>query len=725
MTLSLGPRPSGNSWILRVVPSLIAILLFSGSAFGQISCTSAGTTPTVHSEGLAELVGDLTITCSGGAAASQAALTIFISLNTNITNRLDVNGALQGISLTVNTGGGAVPVGSTSLYSSTTIFANQVNYTVPAIASSPVIIAIKGLRAAVGTLANGTGVPVVNATIGGIGASFSGVTVVPVAYAFPTLLASSIVNGIPCSGSPLPATQDFGSFASGTVSSTIRITEASAASFTAKDGVSDSGVRFLINLSGYSAGSRIFVPDAIVGLNGSTPTSAGAYNTSVSGGFYSAGANQLLLVRVNGADAMGAGGSPVLPGAQLATATFSSLSEIGLTAGAGTVVYEVVNANPNLKESAQLPVFLVSPQIACTGVTIVPSLSVSLAPVSNVTIASQADPIPRFIAGTPASDCTQVGDCSATYFPMFTADTTPLNFSAQSQGGKQGANLAVANVGGGIVNFTVGITYPAGAAANWLTVTPSSGQATAQAGSNLQVFADPSALQPGIYLATINVDGGTYGKFATPVTFNVAAPGVTIQNVLNAASGLSPVAPGSYTALYGLNMGGQSVGVTFNGFPATLIYQSATQINLIVPAALGAAPAADVVVKVDGKTSNSFKVNLVPNAPGIFTPGIINSDGSVNTVSSPAKLGSYVAVYFTGLMVPVPDQTTVRVNIGNQLNLVPLYAGAQPTLPALDQVNVIIPQSLTPVGGTALLSICVQAPGLSAACSNQVNLYVQ
>ena len=57
------------------------------------------------------------------------------------------------------------------------------------------------------------------------------------------------------------------------------------------------------------------------------------------------------------------------------------------------------------------------------------------------------------------------------------------------------------------------------------------------------MFADPSILQPGTYNATITISAAPYGSFNVPVTFTVGPPGVTISNVLNAATGTSPVAP--------------------------------------------------------------------------------------------------------------------------------------------------------------------------------------
>ncbi|MEP6714577.1 MAG: hypothetical protein ABJC09_03325 [Terriglobia bacterium] len=711
----------------RVLFLLAVILSTVGSAWGQAtSCTPAATsTALVHAEGLTERVGDITISCSGGAAGSTVSLTFFVTLNTNITNRVDASGAPQGIAVTLNTGGGAIPGGLQQLYSTSSLLVQNLSYTVPAVPATIVTLSVTGIRAAVALKGNGATTTPITATVAGVGAQFPVTT--PIQVALPSLsLSSSILNnGIPCTGVSLPSSLDFYSFTATSIpTATVRLTEVSAAAFSPMESTADTGVRFLIQFSGYSTGSRIFVPDVIVGSDGTAPTSAGAFGSTANGGIYSPGANQLLLIRVNGAGSNGAGGTlPAgVPGAQ---ASFSGVSEIGLASGSGFAVYEVVSGNPNLLEIAQIPVFLAAPSIACTASPIViPTVTASLAPVSNVVIATAEDSIPRFIAVTPGSDCQQNGDCASAYFPRFSADTTPLNLTAPSLGSRVGANLNISNAGGGVVPYTVSVGYQ-GSASNWLTVTPSGGQVTGQNGVSLQVFADPSTLQPGTYTATITLNGGAYGTFTAPVTFTVGPPGVTVANVLNAASGTSPIAPGSYAALYGTNLGGQNVSVTFNGLNAQVIFASATQINLIVPAALAGASAADVVVRVDGKVSNSFKATLALNAPGIFNPGIENGDASasVNSSTNPAANGSFVAVYLTGLASPVTGQVTV--NIGNQLNLIPLYAGAQPTLTALDQVNVTIPTALAGTPNPVSLTICIPGPAGQPVCSNAVNLYIK
>ena len=56
----------------------------------------------------------------------------------------------------------------------------------------------------------------------------------------------------------------------------MRVTEASPAAFSTKAAGADTGVRILVNLSGYGVGASVYVPDAIVGNDGTLPTTGGS-----------------------------------------------------------------------------------------------------------------------------------------------------------------------------------------------------------------------------------------------------------------------------------------------------------------------------------------------------------------------------------------------------------------------------------------------------------------
>jgi hypothetical protein len=82
-------------------PALAVAAMFAATASAQntpsLTCTSnAGTTPLVRSQGLAELVGDVVLNCTGGtptpAGVPVPQVNIQIFLNTNITSRLVESG---------------------------------------------------------------------------------------------------------------------------------------------------------------------------------------------------------------------------------------------------------------------------------------------------------------------------------------------------------------------------------------------------------------------------------------------------------------------------------------------------------------------------------------------------------------------------------------------------------------------------------------------------------
>jgi uncharacterized protein (TIGR03437 family) len=576
-----------------------------------------------------------------------------------------------------------------------------------------VTITITGLRAAIPSLTGGAG-SFVSATVASTGVQVVNGTFVLLAIPATSMLASYVNDGIPCSGSAAPVTMDFpGLLAAGTVSSAVRVTEAWPNAFQSKDPTADTGVRIIVNITGYGSNTRIFVPNAIVGNDGSTPTSSGLFGVGFSAGSYAPG--QLLLSLVSGADATGAGGNLVeVPGG---AATFSLVTEV---TGSSRVVYEVVDDNPNRLEYAQIPVFVSAPQSACAA-SAQENLAPMLAPVSNVSVATLTDPIPRFIATIPGSDCQQLGDCNAIYFPVLEALPASFTLTGSSLGTTQTSLLSVINQGAGQLAFTVSVSYPSGqTATNWLTVSPSSGAANAQ----LSVVVNPVSLAPGQYLATIAIAAGSAGTVSVPVTFNVGPVGALIQSIVNSATlAAGPVAPGSYATIFGQNLGGTNVQVVLNGYSATVVYDGAGQINILVPSQIPPSTPVGMYVTVNGVVSNTFRTTLAANAPGIFTPGIENQDNSVNLATQPASPGDIAQIYFTGL--PIPLSGSVTVNIGTVTNLTPIYAGQAPTIPGLDQVNVQVPVSLTFSGNSAPIAVCIAAPGGQQTCSPTVNLYLK
>jgi uncharacterized protein (TIGR03437 family) len=401
-----------------------------------------------------------------------------------------------------------------------------------------------------------------------------------------------------------------------------------------------------------------------------------------------------------------------------------SVNEVPLTGGAGYAVYEVADTNPSLIESAQFPTYVSVPNATAAAVA---QERISYAPVSAVMSASMSAPVPRFTAPTPPSDCTVLGDCQASYFPKLSIDPTSVQLTAIAGAAMTSGPgyIPIQNSGGGIMNWTALVSYTNGS--GWLTLDATSGENN----GSVRVWAVvPISLAAGTYQAKIIIDAGPLAGSATiPLTLTVQAapvlpptptpPVVTVSAVVNAATfAVTPLVPGSLGTLFGANLSGKSVSVTFDGNAAILLYAGATQINLQVPAILGSKTSATLVVTVDGSSSAPQTVALAPVWPAIFAGGILNQDNTENKAGTAAAPGSVLQIFATG----IPTSATVSVQIADRKNLIPLYAGVAPGLTGVQQVNVQIPSDLA--AGATQLTVCATA-GSTQACSAAYPVVIQ
>jgi uncharacterized protein (TIGR03437 family) len=685
----------------------VVFIAFSLGAYAQkpTTCAVSAAPTIVHSEGLAERVGDIILQCSGAPGAAVTA-SLSVSLPVSIANRVNAGGYSTDASLSIDTGTGSAPSGVAGLVTNQTISFNGFQFTFPA--SGALSLVIDDVRANVNQLGLQQQMPI-QAYLGG--SLLLQNNPVPVATAQQGLLATSMDSGVTCTGSPTPSTLSLSNlFAAGPAVETTRVTEGFPASFQPKDPTSDTGTRFLLSYSNVPAGAAIYVPDAVAGSDAVAPTAGGDLGTPAAVGQYTPGSQTLLLVRVLNSDATGTGGTfATLPAPNGAgVLVLNGANPVPLANGAGYAVYEVVDADPAAIESAQIPNFFAIPPNSPPSTS---NGSLSLAPVSTVASASTTAPIPRFVAVTPPSDCAAVGDCNASYYPLLQVTATPLKATAVSGGKKVVAgNITINNTRGGELDWSASVTYTNGA--NWVSFTQPFGIDFALT----QVLVDPSALAPGTYQATVLIDAGPIGGSQSfPLTFIVTAPApaIVIGAITDAADfHPGPVAPGELATVWGSNLAGQNVSVAFNGMPAKLLYTGAQQINLQIPAALSGQSSAQMVVTADSVSSAPFTVPLTAVAPAIFTPGVLNQDNTVNSPANPAQLGTILQIFLTGM----PDSGAVAsVTIQNRGNLAPLYAGAAPGLLGLQQVNVAVPADLQPI--TSNLTICVMGTGNQPYCS--------
>lgn len=148
-----------------------------------------------------------------------------------------------------------------------------------------------------------------------------------------------------------------------------------------------------------------------------------------------------------------------------------------------------------------------------------------------------------------------------------------------------------------------------------------------------------------------------------------------------------PVAPGELVSLFGQGLGPAdgaqpkvdlkkgfpnqlaNVQVTFDGKPAPLLYVQDSQINAIAPWSLTVGATTEICVVYNSTKTNCLQRPVANAAPGVFTTdgtyaAALNQDGSLNSGSNPAKFGSMVSVFATGLgpISPAqPDGAIVRM----------------------------------------------------------------
>jgi len=228
--------------------------------------------------------------------------------------------------------------------------------------------------------------------------------------------------------------------------------------------------------------------------------------------------------------------------------------------------------------------------------------------------------------------------------------------------------------------------------------------------------------------------------------FGSLAPPAAILGIQNGASQLpGPVAPGEVVVLTGLTIGPSptasalipstgavsaslaGVSVTFNGWPAPILYTSASQTSVLVPYELGGFTSADLVVKYRGQTA-TLTVPVALSAPGIFTLNYtgsgqavaVNADGTLNGSTNPAIAGTVITFYATGEGPTYPPgddgevdsriihtpQLLVSLTIGGQPARV-LFAGtAFGSVQGVMQVEALIPSGVT---GTVPLELTVDS----------------
>jgi uncharacterized protein (TIGR03437 family) len=184
----------------------------------------------------------------------------------------------------------------------------------------------------------------------------------------------------------------------------------------------------------------------------------------------------------------------------------------------------------------------------------------------------------------------------------------------------------------------------------------------------------------------------------------------------------TPASPQPDDGMWSTSLGG--VEVLFNGYPAPIYYGSATQLNAIVPYEVAQFQTVNVIVVNQGNASAPLQVPISAVKPAIFTNdssghgqgAILNQDYTRNGPANPAARGQYVFIYATGEGLTDPPGVDGRIS-GTPLPKVALscsatiggqtatlnYCGEAPGATAgLAQLNVQVPESVTPGGAVAV-----------------------
>jgi uncharacterized protein (TIGR03437 family) len=240
-----------------------------------------------------------------------------------------------------------------------------------------------------------------------------------------------------------------------------------------------------------------------------------------------------------------------------------------------------------------------------------------------------------------------------------------------------------------------------------------------------------AAARSGAYVATTLSEASKLGATSALAAFldgnqspsnalnAIQTPTLSVQQALPVFQAPS-VAPGQLILLRGLGIGPASavnaqpasgifpdalagVQVSFNGIPAPLISVQANQIECQAPFELDGAASANIQVQYNGQSSNVFSAAVVAQQLGLL--GVANADGSANSASNPAPIGSAVTLYLTGLGQTAPPGIDGALNSSamvvprsrpaiyvNAAQGQPLFFGAAPgESTAVFQLNLAVP----------------------------------
>jgi uncharacterized protein (TIGR03437 family) len=224
---------------------------------------------------------------------------------------------------------------------------------------------------------------------------------------------------------------------------------------------------------------------------------------------------------------------------------------------------------------------------------------------------------------------------------------------------------------------------------------------------------------------TLDIVAFTPESIATFLNTTHVAPPVRLVSAASLIPG--PLAPDSIVTAFGKNLPSSNASVqvqdsTGASYPATIFYSSPTEVNFVIPAQAAVGPA---TISLGTQTAATVLVSEAPsifafNAQGLAAAYVTRASGAtepvyqlVNGVYAAVPIDvsagagpAYLILFGTGLRNGGAVQARAE-----DMGFVVEYAGPQPAIPGLDQVNILLPPSLS---GSGLLNLTLTAGGLPA-----------
>jgi uncharacterized protein (TIGR03437 family) len=246
----------------------------------------------------------------------------------------------------------------------------------------------------------------------------------------------------------------------------------------------------------------------------------------------------------------------------------------------------------------------------------------------------------------------------------------------------------------------------------------SQGQTTVGFGSSdvyvRRVFVlSPTHLQVNVYIAPSAATTFTEVSVLTGFQSAVQANGfqITAVNprlpvisplVVNTIAGQTSIYPGAVVSVFGSNLtaGATLPLLTFNGVPATVLFASATQLNLQIPSSL---TPGTVTMQLANAVGVSYPVNVTIEAPPTTLTGILGTGSVPVDAAHPAHSGDVVTILVSNFADASASvgANRVQISVGNA------------TMPAL----IVAPYS------TGVFQIQTILPGLAPG-SQPISIYL-